>query len=57
MLTINGYKNGQVEYLTLLTSQETFLRSNLDYLRSLQQWQTATALLEGRLLEGGLGRR
>jgi len=49
-----GYEQGQVEYLTLLTAQETFLRASLSYLDSLQELWSAAAVIEGQLLTGSL---
>ncbi len=53
-LVLNGYDNGQVEYLTLLNSQQKFVEVNLAYTDSLEQLQKAAALLEGQLLTDSL---
>jgi len=53
-LVTRGYASGQVDFLTLLTSQRTYIRVNLDYLGTLDDlWQAAT-LIEGQLLSGSL---
>jgi cobalt-zinc-cadmium efflux system outer membrane protein len=56
-LVTEGYQNGQVPYLSLLTSQQTHLEVNLSYLESLQELRTASALIEGHLLNGSLAGR
>jgi cobalt-zinc-cadmium efflux system outer membrane protein len=53
-LVTQGYEKGQVEYLTLLTAQQTFLRVNLSYLASWQELRTSMSLIEGQLLSGSL---
>jgi len=50
----DGYREGQVDYLTLLTSQRTYFQANLDYLRSLREMRVAAVALEGLLLTGSL---
>jgi cobalt-zinc-cadmium efflux system outer membrane protein len=50
-----GYAEGQVDFLTLLTSQRTYFRANLDYLDSLEQLRVAAVRLDGLLLTGSLG--
>jgi cobalt-zinc-cadmium efflux system outer membrane protein len=53
-LVTRGYASGQVDFLTLLTSQRTYIRVNLAYLSTLDDlWQAAT-LIEGQLLSGSL---
>ena len=49
-----GYTQGQVDFLTLLTSQRTYFRANLDYLDSLREWRVAAIHLNGLLLTGSL---
>jgi len=56
-LVTDGYEKGQVEYLTLLTAQQTYLQVNLSYLDSLQQLRTSSAIIEGQLLSGSLNIR
>ncbi|MEK6233710.1 MAG: hypothetical protein N2C14_03275, partial [Planctomycetales bacterium] len=53
-LVAEGYKQGQVKYLPLLTSQESHLRVNLSYLDSLRELGTSSAIIQGQLLEGSL---
>jgi cobalt-zinc-cadmium efflux system outer membrane protein len=53
-LVTDGYEKGQVNYLTLLTAQQTYLRVNLSYLDSLRELWSAVALIEGQLLTGNL---
>ena len=53
-LVIDGYEKGQVEYLTLLTAQSTYLQVNLSYLDSLSQLRTASSVIEGQMLSGSL---
>ena len=53
-LVRNGYESGQVEYLTLLNSQQKFVQVNLAYTDSLETLQTAMALLTGQLLTDSL---
>jgi outer membrane protein, heavy metal efflux system len=49
-----GYRQGQLDYLTLLTAQRTYFRVNLTYLESLRQYRTSSVAIEGLLLSGGL---
>jgi cobalt-zinc-cadmium efflux system outer membrane protein len=53
-LVTQGYENGQVEYLTLLLAQQTYLQAQLASLDALRELRTAAALIEGQLLEGSL---
>lgn len=53
-LVMEGYRKGQVPYLTLLTAQQTFVQVNLSYLNSLQELRTSTAVIDGQLLTGSL---
>jgi cobalt-zinc-cadmium efflux system outer membrane protein len=53
-LVTNGYEKGQVEYLTLLTAQQTYVQVTLAYINSLRELRTATAIIEGQLLSGSL---
>jgi cobalt-zinc-cadmium efflux system outer membrane protein len=50
----DGYKTGQVKYLTVLTAQQTYVQVNLSYLNSLRELRTSTALIDGQLLTGSL---
>ena len=56
-LVRKGYDNGQVEYLTLLTSLETYVQASLTHLDALRELQSAKALLEGQLLSSSLQMR
>ena len=56
-LVTDGYEKGQVEYLTLLTAQQTYLQVNLSYLASLREFRAAESIIEGQLLAGGLAQR
>lgn len=53
-LVRRGYEQGQVEYLTLLTAQQTFVEVNLSYLDAVRQLHVASVSIEGRLLTGSL---
>lgn len=53
-LVRNGYENGQVEYLTLLNSQQKFVQVNLAWIEALEDLQQAAALLDGQLLADSL---
>jgi cobalt-zinc-cadmium efflux system outer membrane protein len=56
-LVTNGYEKGQVEYLTVLTAQQTYLQVNLSYLDSLQELRTSSSVIEGQLQTGSLTER
>lgn len=56
-LVTDGYKQGQVEYLTLLTAQQTYLQVNLSYLDSLKELRSASSTIEGQLLTDSLAVR
>ena len=56
-LVTDGYEKGQVEYLTLLTAQQTYLQVNLSYLASLREFRAAESIIEGQLLTGSLAQR
>jgi cobalt-zinc-cadmium efflux system outer membrane protein len=53
-LVTEGYEKGQVEYLPLLTAQQTYLQVNLSYLASLRELRASSAIIEGQLLSGSL---
>ena len=53
-LVTDGYQTGQVQYLTLLTAQQTYLQVNLSYLDSLRELRTSAAIIDGQLLSGSL---
>ena len=54
-LVQSGYRQGEYDYLTLLTAQRTFFQVNLAYLESLLKCRSSGAAIEGFLLSGGLG--
>lgn len=53
-LVSRGYASGQVDFLTLLISQRTYIRVNLAYLASLSELWQAVTVIEGQLLTGSL---
>jgi cobalt-zinc-cadmium efflux system outer membrane protein len=53
-LVTNGYEMGQVDYLTLLTAQQTYVEVTLSYIDSLRELRTASAVIEGQLLTDSL---
>lgn len=53
-LVTKGYELGQVEYLTLLLAQQTYLQARLAALDSLKELRTSEALIAGQLLDGSL---
>ncbi|MEX2186373.1 MAG: TolC family protein [Pirellulales bacterium] len=54
-LVTTGYRNGEFGYLTLLTTQRTFVETNLSYLDALRQLREAVAVIDGMQLSGSLG--
>ena len=54
-LVTAGYEKGQVEYLTLLSAQQTYVQVNLSHLDALRELQTAVSILNGQLLINSLG--
>jgi len=53
-LVQTAFREGQTDYLTLLTAQRTFFRTSLSYLTALRELNETTAELEGQLLTGSL---
>jgi cobalt-zinc-cadmium efflux system outer membrane protein len=53
-LTSTGYREGEFDYLTLLTAQRTFFNVSLEYLARLEALWTQSVEIEGLLLTGGL---
>jgi len=53
-LVTRGYDKGQVEYLTLLNAQQTYVEVSLRHLNAMQAMQLAAAKIEGQLLTGSL---
>ncbi|MCP4784119.1 MAG: TolC family protein [Fuerstiella sp.] len=56
-LVTDGYQQGQVQYLTLLTAQQTYLQVSLAYLDALRELRAASSLIEGQLLTDSLAER
>ncbi|NQU22659.1 MAG: TolC family protein [Candidatus Nealsonbacteria bacterium] len=53
-LVRKGLKQGEFDYLTLLTAQRTHCRVNLAYLEALLKYRSSKVAIEGLLLDGGL---
>ena len=53
-LVTDGYEKGQVEYLTLLNSQQTYLQVNLAHLDSVRELRASSAIIQGQLLSESL---
>ena len=49
-----GYREGQVDFLALLTSQRTYIRVNLAYVAALAELRQASTVIEGQLLTESL---
>ncbi|MCA9218337.1 MAG: TolC family protein [Planctomycetales bacterium] len=56
-LVTDAYEKGQVEYLTLLTAQQTYLQVNLSYLDSIRELRAASSVIDGQLLTDSLSVR
>ncbi|NQU20619.1 MAG: TolC family protein [Candidatus Nealsonbacteria bacterium] len=56
-LVQRAYGEGQLDYLTLLTTQRTYFQANLAYLSALRELRQSVVLLEGKLLSGSLSAR
>jgi cobalt-zinc-cadmium efflux system outer membrane protein len=54
-LVTDGYEKGQVKYLTLLTSQQTYLHVSLSSLSAVRELRAAASVIEGQLLTNSLG--
>jgi outer membrane protein, heavy metal efflux system len=52
-----GYRQGQVDFLALLTSQRTYIRVNLMYVGALAELRRAVTLIDGMLLSDSLQMR
>jgi outer membrane protein, heavy metal efflux system len=48
------YRNGEAGYLTLLTTQRTYVETHLSFLEALRDLRKAAAEIDGMLLEGSL---
>jgi outer membrane protein, heavy metal efflux system len=53
-LANKGYRQGEYNYLSLLTAQRTYFQTNLIYLEALRELRTASTAIEGNLLSGSL---
>ena len=53
-LVTDGYDKGQVNYLTMLIAQQTYVQVSLSYLDSLRELRTSAAVIEGQLLTDSL---
>jgi len=53
-LAAKGYREGEYNYLFLLTAQRTYFQTNLAYLDSVRELRSAAAAIEGYLLSGSL---
>ena len=53
-LANKGYRQGEYNYLFLLTSQRTYFQTNLVYLDALRELRNASTAIEGNLLSGSL---
>ena len=52
-----GYEQGQVEFLNVLTAQQTYLRVSLSYLNSLRELRAAASIIDGQLMTDSLNWR
>ena len=53
-LTTMGYQQGQLSYLSLLTTQRTYFQTNVTYLEAIRDLRMAAATIEGNLLSDSL---
>ena len=53
-LVSEGYQQGEINYLTYLNAQRTYIQTNLSYIDSLRQMWSAIAEIEGLLLRESL---
>jgi outer membrane protein, heavy metal efflux system len=56
-LTAAGYRQGEFDYVTLLTAQRTFFQVNLAYIESIRDLRSATVAIEGNMLSDSLQQR
>jgi cobalt-zinc-cadmium efflux system outer membrane protein len=56
-LVTAGYRQGEFNYLMLLTSQRTFFQVNLAYVDAVRELRSAVVALEGNLLGDSLQSR
>ena len=52
-----GYRQGEFNYVTLLTAQRTFFQVNLAYVEAIRDLRSATVAIEGNLLADSLQQR
>jgi len=53
-IATKGYQQGEFSYISLLTTQRTYLQTNLSYLESLRQLRESSVMIEGLLLRDSL---
>jgi cobalt-zinc-cadmium efflux system outer membrane protein len=56
-LVTAGYRQGEFNYLMLLTSQRTFFQVNLAYVDAIRELRSAVVAIEGDLLGDSLQQR
>lgn len=56
-LVAAGYRQGEFNYVTLLTAQRTFFQVNLAYVEAIRDLRSATVAIEGNLLGDSLQQR
>jgi outer membrane protein, heavy metal efflux system len=56
-LVTAGYRQGEFNYITLLTSQRTFFQVNLAYVDAIRELRSAVVAIEGNLLANSLQQR
>jgi cobalt-zinc-cadmium efflux system outer membrane protein len=56
-LVQQGYQHGQIDYLTLLSTQRTYFQIRMEYLKSLSQLHHHAILLKGLMLSGSFQQR
>lgn len=56
-IVTNAYEQGEVDYLTLLIAQETYLQVSLSHLDALRELRVSSAIIEGQLLTESLSAR
>lgn len=53
-LVQSAYENGQIDYLTLINSQRSYIRASLAHLDAVRELRTSVAVIDGQLLSGSL---
>jgi outer membrane protein, heavy metal efflux system len=56
-LVTAGYRQGEFNYVTLLTAQRTFFQVNLAYVEAIRDLRSASVAIEGNLLSDSLQQR